>query len=69
MHEYVAPEVHFEVPFSSAIIIETYTHSISMKYGRNVTLIEIALFVCVVSFFLFKGGRGMGEVKASPLDP
>ena len=35
-----------------------------MKYGRNQCQVEIALFVCVVSFFfwlfLFKGG-GDGE--------
>ena len=41
-----------------------------MKYGRNQCQVEIALFVCVVSFFLlflFEGG--WGEVKAAPLDP
>ena len=41
-----------------------------MKYGRNQCQVEIALFVCVVSFFLlflFKGvGGGWGEVKAAP---
>ena len=44
-----------------------------MKYGRNQCQVEIALFVCVVSFyfllFLFKEGGGCGQVKAAPLDP